>query len=169
MKRLRQEQNGHLNMVRLMRVDYMKMNEVLAACNEICLQTYHKPVQTYETGEMVIAEWVLCNALTCRLGLILTYTEKLIFLSLYYWRDVVAREWVLWKMVMDRNDESVQYILPLLHILHVVKRKPRTLKELEAILLRPSSVVRDRMDRLFRIVEKCLNASEVPGGSSRSQ
>lgn len=28
-----------------------------------------------------------------RLGLLLSPTEKMIFLSLYYWRDVVAREY----------------------------------------------------------------------------
>ena len=32
--------------------------EALAACNEMCLQTYHKPVQTYETGQAAIAEQV---------------------------------------------------------------------------------------------------------------
>ena len=32
--------------------------EVLATCNEMCLTTYHKPVQTYETGQAAIAEYV---------------------------------------------------------------------------------------------------------------
>ena len=30
--------------------------EALSACNEMCLDTYHKPVQTYETGETALAE-----------------------------------------------------------------------------------------------------------------
>lgn len=36
-----------------------QIGEALAACNEMCLKTYHKPVQTYETGELVIAEQCL--------------------------------------------------------------------------------------------------------------
>ena len=85
-----------------------------------------------------------------RLGLLLKPKEKLIFLSLYYWRDVVARE----------NDESVQFILPLIHILNVVKKKPTTMEALAAILTRPSYVVSERLDRLFAIVEKCLKADD---------
>ena len=87
-----------------------------------------------------------------RLGLILNPTEKLIFLSLYYWRDVVARE----------NDESVQFILPLIHILNVVEKKPTTVEALAALLSRPSYVVSERLDRLFAIVEKCLNVRQSP-------
>ena len=71
----------------------IQVGETLAACNEICLETYHKPVQTYETGEMVIAEYSQVLILIYRLGLMLSTVERMIFLCLYYWRDVVAREY----------------------------------------------------------------------------
>lgn len=42
---------------------------------------------------MVIAEYSQVLILIYRLGLMLSTVERMIFLCLYYWRDVVAREY----------------------------------------------------------------------------
>ena len=55
-ERLRNLSDAHANRVRTVLGYNGQMVEALAACNELCLQTYHKPVQTYETGETAIAE-----------------------------------------------------------------------------------------------------------------
>ena len=81
-EQLRNESQRHINRVRDEDGGEKQIVETLAACNELCLETYHKPVQTYETGESTIAE----------LGQIFQPVQKMLFLSLYYWRDVVARE-----------------------------------------------------------------------------
>lgn len=81
-EQLQNESEKHINRVGDGRVGDGQIVETLAACNELCLETYHKPVQTYETGESTIAE----------LGQIFQPVQKMLFLSLYYWRDVVARE-----------------------------------------------------------------------------
>ena len=125
-----------------------------------------------------------------RLGLLLSPVQRVLFLSLYYWRDVVAREYVLHNTLnlyyyhhyyhyhhyhyhyhkaynsyhiilyssspIPRNDESVQYILPLLNLITVVQIMPTTLAALQAILEPMSHIVRERLDRLFAIVKECL-------------
>ena len=132
--------------------------EVLSTCNEMCLATYHKPVQTYETGETALAEWVCGVSVMGRLGLLLTPVQKTIFLSLYYWRDVVAREWAPPFSMRRRLDESVQFILPLLHILRVVDAQPQTVEALQQALTPMSEVVARRIDRLMSIVRQCAGA-----------
>lgn len=122
------------------------------------MKTYHKPVQTYETGELAIAEFFFEIMIMYSLGLMLSPTEKLIFLSLYYWRDVVARECIFDSSMICRTDESVQYVLSLTQILRIVKKKPCTLEALQAILVHPSNVVHERMSRLISIVKNCLEA-----------
>ena len=91
----------------------------------------------------------------CRLGLLLNPFQKTTFLSLYYWRDVVAREWCEVCGVSCRMDESVQFILPLLHILKVVDTQPKTVEELKAALTPMSEIVAQRLDRLMSIVQQC--------------
>ena len=121
----------------------------------MCLDTYHKPVQTYETGETALAEWGLERGVRRRLGLLLNPVQKTTFLSLYYWRDVVAREWCEACGVRRRMDESVQFILPLLHILKVVDTQPKTVEELKTALAPMSEIVAHRIDRLMSIVQQC--------------
>ena len=55
-ERLRNLSDSNANRVRNEAAYEKQMVETLAACNELCLLTYHKPVQTYETGETAIAE-----------------------------------------------------------------------------------------------------------------
>ena len=58
--------------------------------------------------------------------------------------------------LISRNDESVQYILPLLNLITVVQTIPSTLTELQALLEPMSHIVRERLDRLFTIVQECV-------------
>ena len=55
-------------------------------------------------------------------------------------------------------DESVQFILPLLHILKVVDTQPKTVEELKAALTPMSEIVAQRIDRLMSIVQQCSRA-----------
>lgn len=57
---------------------------------------------------------------------------------------------------MNRNDESVQYILPLLNLLMVVWKVPTTREELQALLEPMSEIVQQRLDRLYAIVHECV-------------
>ena len=132
--------------------------EVLSTCNEMCLATYHKPVQTYETGETALTESEWEKEVSRSLGLLLSPVQKTIFLSLYYWRDVVAREWGPPFLMRRRLDESVQFILPLLHILRVVDTQPQTVEALKLALSPMSEVVAQRIDRLMSIVKQCASA-----------
>ena len=51
------------------------MVEALAACNELCLLTYHKPVQTYETGETAIAEYFMRTGITNQIGVTIGFEQ----------------------------------------------------------------------------------------------
>ena len=61
---------------------------------------------------------------------------------------------------MIRNDESTQFVLPLLHIIKVLIWKPKTIKELDTVLTPKSYIVKERLDRLFKIVDKCMHAED---------
>lgn len=54
-----------------------------------------------------------------------------------------------------RKDESVQYVLPLMHILKVVEEEPRDIDALRELLEPMSGVVAERLPRLMTIVEEC--------------
>ena len=62
--------------------------------------------------------------------------------------------------MMIRNDESTQFVLPLLHIIKVLIMKPKTIKELDTILTPKSYIVKERLDCLFKIVNKCIHAED---------
>lgn len=62
--------------------------------------------------------------------------------------------------IPNRNDESVQYILPLMRILHVVNKPPSTKDELRQILEPMSDVVKERLDRLMTIIHECANVTD---------
>ena len=62
--------------------------------------------------------------------------------------------------IEDRNDESVQYILPLMRILQIIKRPPTTQQELCQILEPMSDVVNKRLDRLMTIIRECADVRD---------
>ena len=62
--------------------------------------------------------------------------------------------------VRRRLDESVQYILPLFHIVRVVQKVPKTLEELRELLSPMSPVVEQRLNRLFFMVKRCMEVKE---------
>lgn len=59
-----------------------------------------------------------------------------------------------------RKDESVQYVLPLMHILKVVEEEPRDIDALRLLLEPMSAVVAERLPRLMTIVEECRGNEE---------
>lgn len=60
----------------------------------------------------------------------------------------------------DRNDESVQYVLPLMRILQIVKRPPTTQEELRQILEPMSDIVNERLERLMTIIRECADVTD---------
>ena len=61
---------------------------------------------------------------------------------------------------MIRNDESTQFVLPLLHIIKVLIWKPKTIKELDTVLTPKSYIVKERLDCLFLFLIKCIHAED---------
>ncbi len=59
-----------------------------------------------------------------------------------------------------RNDESVQYVLPLMRILQIMKRRPTTQEELRQILEPMSDVVNERLERLMTIIRECADVTD---------
>ena len=59
-----------------------------------------------------------------------------------------------------RNDESVQYVLPLMRILQIMKKPPTTQEELRQILEPMSDVVNERLECLMSIIHECADVTD---------
>ena len=59
-----------------------------------------------------------------RKSIILNNTQKHVFLSLFYWRDLIARE----------ADESVQFVLPFASLVKLAKSMPRATADFPRLL-----------------------------------
>ena len=52
------------------------------------------------------------------------------------------------------------YVLPLMRILQIMKRRPTTQEELRQILEPMSDVVNERLERLMTIIRECADVTD---------
>ncbi|CBK23663.2 uncharacterized protein [Blastocystis hominis] len=113
------------------------IHDVLARGNESCLKSFEKPIYSFEYGKWLIPKW---------LGLLFNKTQKMLFLSLTYWRDIQAR----------LLDESCEFVLPLDCFVRIVFNAPavpwsRVLRARSPAVQASAEVLKELVKRVLEI------------------
>ncbi|KAK8794410.1 hypothetical protein JH06_1619 [Blastocystis sp. subtype 4] len=126
------------------------LEEVLKRSEELCKQAYQKPTVTVDTAIDMINKYHCFMYFTFRKSLVLNNTQRQVFVSLFLWRDTIARE----------ADESPQYILPFVSLTKLAKSVPHTTADLPRLLHPVPVYVRSRAREVIDLIQQ---ASEYSG------
>ena len=89
------------------------------------------------------------------MGLLFSKEQKMLFLSLTYWRDVMARLYGWQKLFSNRFDESTEFVLPIDCLVSIVFSIPTVPWDL--LMRSQSSFVQSKIAVLQELVNSVLN------------